>query len=255
MTYLYNTKHIKYFLAIVVIVLCFIGFDITVYAQGVNTNTYQPLVGIPGVDNAVTNFGTYINQLYFLAISLAALLAVIKIIIAGVKYMLTDLGSSKADAKSDIWGALLGLLLIISAFLILTTVNPNLARLDALSGAPALRPATNAQSQNPSTAPIQNGRREQVPTQLNSSGDQFWTGSINPDGTIAPIAPADLQAAQRVCSAPSGSRPAGRMSYSVRICEPDPDAPRGPEICRQETRSTINATDGVTRVTQASCQR
>lgn len=114
----------------------------------VNTRSYQPLVGIPGVDNAVANFGTYINQLYFLAISLAALLAVIKIIIAGVKYMLTDLGSSKADAKSDIWGALLGLLLIISAFLILTTINPNLANLDALSKAPPLQPTRMAPSNN-----------------------------------------------------------------------------------------------------------
>lgn len=153
----------------------------------INTRTYQPLVGIPGVDNAVTNFGTYINQLYFLAISLAALLAVIKIIIAGVKYMLTDLGSSKADAKSDIWGALLGLLLIISAFLILTTINPNLANLDALSGAPALRPG-----RAPAPAPLNNtnvpGASPINPTMTNNTIQNTIRAQ---DGETITQAPAD----------------------------------------------------------------
>lgn len=114
--------------------------------------TYQPLVGIPGVSNAASDFGTYINQLYFLSISLAALLAVIKIIIAGVKYMLADVVTSKADAKSDIWGALLGLLLIVSAVIILGTINPNLTNLNVLSGAPALNnfSPTNTTNQVPS---------------------------------------------------------------------------------------------------------
>jgi hypothetical protein len=93
---------------------------------------YEPLVGIPGVDNAATNFTTYINQLYFLSISIAALLAVIKIIIGGVKWMLTDVVPQKSEARNDIKGAIFGLLLIISAFLILNTINPQLTNLTAL---------------------------------------------------------------------------------------------------------------------------
>lgn len=86
---------------------------------------FTPLVGIPGIDPDA-DFNSYINALYVLSISLGALLAVVKIIIAGVKWMLTDLISGKEDAKKDIQGALTGLLIIISAVLILTVINPKL---------------------------------------------------------------------------------------------------------------------------------
>jgi len=96
---------------------------------------YEPLVNIPGVSNP-QDTNAYINALYALSISLAALLAVIKIIIAGAKYMLSDVVTDKSEAKEDIKGALLGLLLIVSAVLILTTINPNLTNLTILQGAP-----------------------------------------------------------------------------------------------------------------------
>jgi len=114
---------------------------------------YEPLVSIPGVDNAASNFTTYINQLYFLSISIGALLAVIMIIIGGVKWMLTDVVTQKSDAKNDIKGALLGLLLIISAFLILNTINPQLTTLTALQDAPGISlraaPAANTETYGP----------------------------------------------------------------------------------------------------------
>lgn len=70
----------------------------------------------------------YVNILYVMSISIAALLAVIKIIIAGVKYMMSDVVTNKGDALSDIRGSLLGLLLIISSFLILSEINPTLTQ-------------------------------------------------------------------------------------------------------------------------------
>jgi hypothetical protein len=111
--------------------------------------TYQPLVNIPGVSNNQLNFNTYINQLYFLSISIAALLAVIKIILGGVQWMLSDIVTQKSDAKKEIWGALLGLLLIISAVLILGTINPQLTTLNVLSRADPLRLDGAAPAYNP----------------------------------------------------------------------------------------------------------
>lgn len=93
---------------------------------------FIPLVGLPG-DFDSDDFGSYINFLYVLSISLAALLAVIKIIVAGVKWMLTDVVTAKADAKRDITGALLGLLIVLSAVVILTWINPNLVEFDILA--------------------------------------------------------------------------------------------------------------------------
>lgn len=90
------------------------------------------LVGIPGLSGDPTAGGLndYINALYRLSISIAALLAVIKIVIAGAKYMLSDIVTHKEDAKKDIQGALVGLLIVIGAIIILNTVNTDLTNLD-----------------------------------------------------------------------------------------------------------------------------
>jgi len=101
-------------------------------------NAFTPLVGVPGLSGSGTNFNTYINALYALSISVAGLLAVIKIIIAGVKYMLTDIVTSKEEAKSDIRGALIGLLIVVSAVVILNQINPQLTR-SSLFLSPATR--------------------------------------------------------------------------------------------------------------------
>lgn len=89
----------------------------------------QTLVELPGdIKPGADGFTSYINYLYALSISVAALLAVIKIIIAGAKYMLTDIAPNKGAAISEIKGALLGLLLILAAVLILTVINPKLLK-------------------------------------------------------------------------------------------------------------------------------
>lgn len=101
-------------------------FLLLLFLPVVTLAQFRTLVGIPGLADPSTDFNTYINILYALSISVAALLAVIKIIIAGVKYMLSDLVSSKEEAKSDIQGALIGLLIVVSAVLILNVINPQL---------------------------------------------------------------------------------------------------------------------------------
>ena len=92
-----------------------------------STLTYRSMVNIPGYNSAGGgDFSDFINLIYGLAITLAALLAVIKIVIAGVKWMLSDVVTDKKDAKDDIRGALLGLIVIISAVLIITIINPDI---------------------------------------------------------------------------------------------------------------------------------
>ncbi len=92
---------------------------------------FVPLVGIPGLDSANTpTFDDYIDALYALAISVAALIAVIQIVIGGAQYMMDYLITSKIAAKERIKNALIGLLIIIAAALILTTINSDLTRLE-----------------------------------------------------------------------------------------------------------------------------
>ena len=94
---------------------------------------FVPLIGIPGLtDPSGYTTELYINILYVLAISIAAFLAVIKLILAGLKYMLTDVVPQKEGAKQDIRTALIGLFIVLTAVLILSTINPQLTNLTAL---------------------------------------------------------------------------------------------------------------------------
>ncbi len=171
------------------VVVLIIAVPLDVLAQQPTVLQYQPLVGIPGVSNAAQNFGDYINQLYFLSISIAALLAVIKIILAGVKWMLTDIVTSKADAKKDIWGALLGLLLIVSTFIILQTINPNLTRLRIFESQPIIRPvaAPAPPPQQPRGNPIPLGQRPRA--EACARGGGTWEVNAGGGRCITPTQP------------------------------------------------------------------
>ncbi len=110
--------------------LLFFLASVPVFVYGQEGKVYSPLVQFKNAGNEITNFSDYIGFLYGLSISIAALLAVVKIIIAGSKYMLSDLISGKESAKSDIQGAILGLLLILGAVIILEFINPQLIKRD-----------------------------------------------------------------------------------------------------------------------------
>jgi hypothetical protein len=103
-----------------------------VLAQG-SPAEFRPLVNIPGLtDTSSTqnniNFSNYIQTLYVLAIAVAGLLAVIKIIIAGFKWMMSDVVTNKSDAKNEIQGAVIGLLIVMATYIILNEINPQLTR-------------------------------------------------------------------------------------------------------------------------------
>jgi hypothetical protein len=149
-------------------------------------SVYQPLVGVPGI-NPSSDFGTYINALYALSISVAALLAVIKIIIAGMKYMLSDIVTSKQDALSDIRGSITGLIVVISAVLILTVINPQLTEttifLDPVRstpGTPPLAPTPGA----PMSGPGYNAIPYNIATEA-----AFKSNCLDQGNTIATVYP------------------------------------------------------------------
>lgn len=102
---------------------------------------YIPMVKLPGMDAfQAGDMGTekYVNALYALSITVAALLAVLQIIYGGVQYMLTDVVPSKSEGTKRIKGALLGLLIVLSAVLILNTINEDLTNINIFRSAPKL---------------------------------------------------------------------------------------------------------------------
>ncbi|MBI2024382.1 hypothetical protein HYT00_03290 [Candidatus Giovannonibacteria bacterium] len=71
---------------------------------------------------------SYAQFIYPFIISVAAVLAVIMLIVAGLEMMTASEGM-RSDAKQKIQNALLGLLLAVGAYLILNTINPDLLKL------------------------------------------------------------------------------------------------------------------------------
>ncbi|MEK7151901.1 MAG: hypothetical protein AAB773_00540 [Patescibacteria group bacterium] len=80
-----------------------------------------------GGGNANISPGDYFNNIYRLMVGITGVLAVIMIVVGGLEYIASAANpSAKASAKNRIWAAIGGLLLALSSYLILQTINPNL---------------------------------------------------------------------------------------------------------------------------------
>jgi hypothetical protein len=72
---------------------------------------------------------SYANFLIPFALSVAAILALIQLTVAGLQ-MMTASEHMREEAKERVSGAIIGLLLALGIYLILKTINPDLLRLD-----------------------------------------------------------------------------------------------------------------------------
>jgi hypothetical protein len=93
---------------------------------------YKALTTIPGVserDKNIKNPAELVTGVYNAAIGIGAILAVIMIIIGGMKYTTSEAINTKTGAKEQIQDALLGLVLLLGSFLILKTINKDLVNL------------------------------------------------------------------------------------------------------------------------------
>jgi hypothetical protein len=96
----------------------------------------------------------FLNRLFLAAMSLGAVLAVLRLAWAGFQYMASDLWSSKEHAKEIIRETLLGLFLLLGIWLILGQINPDILKLNVnITKLPANAPAAPATSA-PGTSPF-----------------------------------------------------------------------------------------------------
>lgn len=96
-------------------------------AQSALAVGYEPLVHIPGLpEGGVVDISAYLVGIYNFLLSIVGILAVIMLIIGGMKYI-TAAGNSGAvtDAKDTIWNALFGLALALLSWVIVGTINPD----------------------------------------------------------------------------------------------------------------------------------
>lgn len=125
--------------------LSFFAITSTAYAQG-----FVPLAPIPNLTEGITantaGLATFFNNLYKYLIGLAAALAVIQIIWAGLDIAIwhKDAVSAITDDKEKIYNAVFGLILVLSPVLVFSIINPSilnlslsLPELKTASGVPA----------------------------------------------------------------------------------------------------------------------
>lgn len=78
----------------------------------------------------------FFSGIFYTAIAIGAILAVMRLGYAGIVYMTTDLPGMKTSSKGIISNAVLGLLLLLSVWLILNQINPEILNLDILRSLP-----------------------------------------------------------------------------------------------------------------------
>lgn len=140
--------------------------------------SYDLLAPLPGGGNQIpveNGFIEYAKQFFPFLLSIAAILAVVMIVIGGIQYTASAGNESLVkDAKDRITNALLGLLLAVTAWLILYTINPDLIKLqlpvqDVVTKRPSPGPGDNNSSSAPDAPPLPG--QPDTPSQNNSIPD------------------------------------------------------------------------------------
>ncbi|GEM_PF-5647708 len=105
-----------------------------------DTSDYTPLAPIEGTyDTATgkTNLATYLTGIFKVGVAGAGVLAFLMIVWGGFTYLSTDVITGKEEGKARIERAVGGLILALTSYIILNTINPSLVSLDLYFGAPA----------------------------------------------------------------------------------------------------------------------
>lgn len=88
---------------------------------------FQKIFGQSGTSGAgVNDLRTFINAAFKILLSVGAILAVLRIAYAGYQYMSSDAWGEKSHAKEILGDTVIGILLLLSVWLILYQINPQI---------------------------------------------------------------------------------------------------------------------------------
>ncbi|MFA6190469.1 MAG: hypothetical protein WC711_03145 [Candidatus Staskawiczbacteria bacterium] len=80
-----------------------------------------------GTTEPVSDLPSYVKYLFVGGVSIGFLIALISLVVAGVLYFISPINvSAKKEAKDRIMGSILGILILLLSYLIITTINPQL---------------------------------------------------------------------------------------------------------------------------------
>ena len=138
-------KKLLFFITIAILA----GSTLSVLAFDVSPTKYHILEPEIFGDNQ-KSFGSlaeFLKNLFTVFLSLTIVIAVLSLIFAGVKYVLSTTPFGKGDGKALIQDALTGLLIALVAWLILNTINPEIKNWNIIQqsdnpAAPASQPSS-----------------------------------------------------------------------------------------------------------------
>ncbi len=88
---------------------------------------YEIEVGLPDTAKGTPlTLTDYLRKIYLIGLGAVGVAALLMMVISGFVYMLSDTVTSKEKARDYIVGAISGLVLALSSYLILYTINPDL---------------------------------------------------------------------------------------------------------------------------------
>lgn len=109
---------------------------IVAHAQGgfvaLSDANFENIFNIPEGTSGSGNLGIFANGAFKTALSVGAILAVLRIAYAGYTYMTSDAWGNKTHAKEILGDVVLGLLLLLGTYLILDTINPKILEVPSL---------------------------------------------------------------------------------------------------------------------------
>ncbi len=181
------------------------------------SGNFVSLTQLPTFQN-ITNqpsLTVFFNNLYKICIGIAATLALIQIIIAGVMYMGGDSVTETRVARQKIGQAILGLVLVLSPVVVFGIINPSILSL-SIGGLNKLSPSTTPATPAP-TSPTN------PPSSIIQSTGQANPGCTPmPDGTVISGTGSNLNAQEQCCanqiSATVSCQVAQNLSQGIEYC-------------------------------------
>jgi hypothetical protein len=144
--------------------------------------TYVPLAPLPGIGGPF-DFKTtgalpkFLTGVFTLAIGIAGVLAVVMLVVCGIKMMGTPSASARSEAKECIWNAIFGLLLAIGSWVLLYTINPALVANDVTSAKDSVSSAPAPTAGAPIDEPL-TGIPGWYYKYQDKAGNKIWTGNL-----------------------------------------------------------------------------
>lgn len=89
------------------------------------------LIGGTSIYESYGDLGAFVNALFKMTISIGAVIAVAQFVYGGIVYMMTESGAVQmGESKDRMRNALLGLIMLLSTYVVFNQINPDLLNLN-----------------------------------------------------------------------------------------------------------------------------